>query len=95
MPGESFKALLSPTSAPTTPAADSAAQYLIDIDMLPNSPPCKKESAGQMPITGFDKEEVSMNGDEIPKLRINEAVEYMIVQNTSSISNEVDTTETI
>ena len=97
MPGESFKALLSPTSTPTTPATDSATRYLFDTNMLPNLPPLRKESTGQMPILDSDKEKVLLNGDEIPKLISNDAVEYMIMQNTSSASNnsEVDTTDSV
>ena len=91
MPGESFKALLSPTSTPTTPATDSATRYLFDTNVLPNLPPPRKESAGQMPILDSDKEKVLLNGAEMPNLISNDAMEYMIMQNTSSVSNEVKT----
>ena len=90
MPGESFKALLSPTSSPATPVVDSATRYICDNDVLPNLPPPRN---GQTQKLDSDNEKMLLNRNEIP---INDtATEYMVMQTTSSISKEVDITTSV
>ena len=96
MPGESFKALLSPASTPSTPSADSATRYIFDHNMIPSLPPPRKGSVCQTPtLDSMDKKVAMKRAEQLPApLMLND--EYMIMQNPPlSKDNGITSVDTV